>query len=168
MADEGGILAEGLLGAPPAGIAGDIEHRRQPLMRADAAQLLADFGGHLGGQFGLEGAGKPQHLRVHRAAQPHVAGAAFLVNHGRDAEPGLLDKVALQGVVEARDRGGFEGGIPGGAGDLPDAMLEQAIGLAGREILVLLNFVHPDGADLGQFLVQRHLGEQGMRRVEMV
>ena len=73
-----------------------------------------------------------------------------------------LTKIALHGVVEARDRGGFEGGIPGGAGDLPDAVLEQAIGLAGREILALLNFVHPDGVDLGQFLVQRHLGEQEM------
>ena len=39
MADERRILAEGLLGAPPAGITGDIEHGRKALMRADAAPI---------------------------------------------------------------------------------------------------------------------------------
>ena len=73
MADEQRVFAEGFLHTPPPRIACYVQHGGKPLPRADGKQLLADRSRHRLGELGLEGAGKPQHLRVHRPAQHHRA-----------------------------------------------------------------------------------------------
>ncbi len=47
LAHEIGVFAEGLFGAAPAGVAGDVEHRGKALAAADGAQLGADGGADL-------------------------------------------------------------------------------------------------------------------------
>ena len=116
------ILAVGLLGAPPARVAHDVEHGRQPLMGARLPHLDPDPVGHRRVQVRLEGAGDPDRLRVHRRAASHQARADLLVDDGRDAQPRALDQPPLQLVGDARHLVGRQRARSGDARDLPEAV----------------------------------------------
>ena len=53
-ADQVGVLADGLLGPPPARVPGHVEHGRQALVDADRSHAGADGRGHLADQPGVE------------------------------------------------------------------------------------------------------------------
>ena len=95
-----GILSIGFFGAAPAGIARQIENRREGLAFAGSAHFLADSGKDLFHQNGIPGAGEPKGLRKAGAAVGHVAVQAFAKENVGNAEPGFLQLVALQGVVD--------------------------------------------------------------------
>ena len=90
LADQGGVFAEGFLQAAPARVARHIQHGCQALVRAHRPHLLADDFCHDSRQLGLEGSSQPDHLRESRAPQGHITRTAFLMNDGRNAEPGFI------------------------------------------------------------------------------
>ena len=100
--DEIRILAERLLGAAPARIAAHVEDGSEAVVRADRAHLAADRLGQRPGERRVPGARKADRLREDRRVARHQPGADLLVDDRGDAEPGLLDEVALDRVGELR------------------------------------------------------------------
>ncbi len=160
VADEQRVFAESLFHPPPAGIAGHIQDRGQALVGADRPQLTSDLGGHPLGQLGPPGGGQAEHLRVNRAAQSHISGAALLVDDGWDAQAGFFDQISLESIVETGNGGRFKGGITRRTSNLADAVGQELPGLSSRKIRARLNLVRPSRIQLGQFFIQGHLGEK--------
>ena len=121
--DQVRILAEGLLDPPPARVAHHIQHRRETLVCADGPHLPAHHGGHLACQLRLPGTGQPDDLWKNGCVACHVAGAAFLVHHGGDAEAGFVAQKALDCVSGGGAFVWFQVARAADACDLADAML---------------------------------------------
>ena len=158
--DEVRILAVGLLGAPPARVAHDVEHRRQPLMGARRPHLDPDPVRHRGVQVRLEGAGDPDRLRVHRRAASHQARADLLVDDRRDAQPRALDEPPLQLVRDARHLLGRQRARSGDARDLPEAVPADRGGAVVVDLVAADELEHPRGAELRHLLLRQHARQQ--------
>ncbi len=164
-----GVLAEGLLDAAPAQVAGDVQDGGEPLVDAEPAHGPADARGHALDEAGVEGGAPGRRDRVDGGPPGGQAGQALLVCDGRDAEPVGGHDLALaagQGGA-ARDRvhrGGAEG-----PGELAQAVLDHLLpgeGFTGGVVLVGGDRgaggvgTHPDAVELGRLLLQGHGGEQ--------
>ena len=158
--DEVRILTVGLLGPPPARVADDVEHGRQPLMRPRLAHLDPDPVGHRSVQVRLEGAGDPDRLRVHRGATSHQARADLLVDDRRDAQPRALDQPPLQLVGDARHLVGGQRARSGDARDLPEAMPADRGRAVVVDLLAADELEHPRGAELRHLLLRQHARQQ--------
>ena len=124
--DEVGILAVGLLDPSPAGVAGDVEHRRQRVAGADRHHLGPDDVGHLGDQRLVPGRGQADGLGELGRIAGAVAGHALLVDHHRDAQPGPLHRDPLDLVHQAGTGRRAQAGRRADAGHVADAVLELA------------------------------------------
>ncbi len=129
--DQMRILAEGLFDPSPARVAHHIQHRREALMCADGPHLRAHHPGHRARQLRLPGAGQADDLREDGRVARHVAGAAFLVHHGGDAEAGFVEQKALDRVGCGRALVRFQVARAADAGDLADAVLHQRLACSG-------------------------------------
>ena len=119
------VLAERLLEPPPARVATDVEHGSEALMRTSRTHLLSYGGGELLDERRLPRARKADRLREDRCVARHQPGADLLVDDGRDAEPRLLDEVALQEVRELRRFVRPPAARPRDARDLTEAVPEE-------------------------------------------
>src|SRR5690606_39193610 len=86
-ADQVRVLADGLLGAAPAVVAGHVEYGREALVDASGAHGAPDPARHLLDEFGVEGGAPAQRGRVDGRPPGGEAGQALLVHLGGDAEP---------------------------------------------------------------------------------
>ena len=97
-ADQPGIFAEGFFSAPPAHVARNVQHRRQPLPTASRSRLFADGRGHLLDQLRVPGGGVVQRRRKQRGVLAQQADQTLFMKQRRDAEPRLLHQRFLQAV----------------------------------------------------------------------
>ena len=95
-ADQIGVLAERLLDAPPAVVAHDVEHRRQPLVDADRVHALPDRARHPLHDLGVEGRRPRQRGRVDGGVERGEPRQALVVRDRGHAEPRARDELLLQ------------------------------------------------------------------------
>ena len=98
LRDQVRVFAVGLLDASPARIARHVHHRRQRLVRAAHARFLGRHREERFDQLRIERGAQADGLRKAGGAVRGVAVQAFLVEHHRDAEAGVLDEELLDGV----------------------------------------------------------------------
>ena len=158
--DEVRILAVGLLGPPPARVAHDVEHRREPLVGARLPHLDPDPVGHRSVQVRLEGAGDADRLRVHRRAASHQAGADLLVDDRRDAKPRPLDQPSLQVVPDARHLLRSQRARSGDARDLSETVPADRRGAFVVDLLAAHELEDPGRAELRHLLLRLHARQQ--------
>ena len=126
--DQVGVLAVGLLDAPPARVARDVEDRRQALVGAHRAQLAREAARERLDQLRIPRGREADRLReAHRVARDEPV-QALLVDDGRDAQARLFHEEALDLVGQGGDDGHLEARGPGHARDLPDARARDAPG----------------------------------------
>ena len=99
---EVGVLAVGLVDATPAGVAGDVHHRRERLEQADAAHLPTDEVGHLLDGVRVPARGQADRCREHGEVRGEDAVEGLVVEDRRDAQAGAFDQEALDLVDGAR------------------------------------------------------------------
>ena len=159
-ADEVGVLAVGLIGAAPAGVAADVDDRAHGRVDAHGAALLPDDGGHLPGQFWLPGGAHVDLGREQGAAGGGVAAEVLGLEGDGNAQAGLFHKVALDFIGDLGDllrvhdaHHGILGEAAVPVGEFPAQSLQAHLA------------VHDEGggqvaAELGGFFLQRHAGQQ--------
>ena len=155
-----GILSKGLFQASPAWVAGDIQYWRQPVVHAGSPHLRARHAGLRLSQFRLPGARQADALRKHIRAAGHEAAAAFVVNHGRDAQAGLSHKKVLGLRVGLRHLRRSHRIASGRAHHLADAVVQHRLGLFRHKVGLVEHVVQPDGAQLSDLLFRCHAGQQ--------
>ena len=119
-----------------------------------------DRRGHRLDQLGIPGGGGADRLLEARRVAGQQAVQRFLVDDGRNAEPGLLDQVALDLVGERRDLTGAQVGRPGQSRDLADATSEEPSGTRMVERPDPDDLERPDRPELGDLLLDGHPAEQ--------
>jgi hypothetical protein len=105
----------------------------------------------------LEGRRQTEHLREHRSSLHHRPAAAFFVQDGWNAEPGLLHQGLLDQVADPGDLRRRHGRGAANPGHLTDAVLKSGGDLRRVNLAFCLELVHPARTQLGELLVQRHL-----------
>ncbi len=118
------IFTEGLFRTPPAHVAGNVQHRSQPLLTPDGSSLFADLLRCALYQRRIPGGTVVQRRREQRCIFAQQSHQTLLMKQRRNAEPGLLHHHALQTV------GGSHAGFcinnvrAERSGDLPDTQLQ--------------------------------------------
>ncbi len=158
------VFAVRLLDASPADVARDVDDRREHLPDAARAGFSGGGGGHTRHERGVPRCRQADRLRERRGAGLGEAVQRLLEGDDRNAEPGLLDEVALDGVDPL--------GVPAGnvsgrrlrarlgaalaAGRLGDLQAEDATRVVeGRVVQVARDHVQ-----LPELLLERHAREQ--------
>ena len=158
---EDGILTEGLVVAAVAGIARDLEHRREG--PSNTHGCCASSGGRLAvvDQCGVGGRAHADAVRENLGAEHIVVAMHRVVAiDDRDMQPRILDRVLLQGIDIGRPAirniraGNVTAPREQGAGAIGDQRLLHP-GLGKRKVRVDLDHL-PD------FLADVHLSEQGV------
>ncbi len=145
---EVGILAVGLLHATPAHVAGQVHHRREHLPDAPASGFVRDRPRDPRQEQRVPGGREADGLGKHGRAGAHQAVQGLFERDDWNAQPGLLDEVALDRV----DPLGLHAG-PGAAGDL---QAEHTVGpVAGRVLQVT-----GEHEQLPELLFERHPAQQ--------
>ena len=111
-ADQVGVLAVGLIGAAPAGVPGNVDHRAHGAVGAHRPAFLADHPAHFLSELRLPGAGQIDLGGEQGTARPGPAAEVLGLQGHRDAQAGFLHKIPLDLV---RDPGGH--GRVGQAGE---------------------------------------------------
>ena len=177
--DQVRVLAHGLLDPAPAVVADHVEHGGQALVHAERGHVPADRGGHPLDQLGVEGGAPGDRGRVDGRAVRGEPGQALLVHQRRDAEPGPLDHHPLLAdqLGRALGRGDRHAAVhPGEVAEPVLAGVGQAARRPGREHVLHRGDVEgavldghlldpdvgtdPAAAELGDLLLEGHLGEQ--------
>ena len=177
--DQVGVLAHGLLDPAPAVVADHVEHRGQALVHAERGHVPADRGGHPLDQVRVERGAPGDRGRVDGRAVGGEPGQALLVHQRRDAEPGSVDHHPLLAdqLGRALGRADRHAAVhPGEVAEPVPAGVGQGDGRAGREHVlhggdvegaVLVGHLldpgvraDPAAAELGDLLLEGHLGEQ--------
>ena len=178
-ADQVRVLADRLLGAAPAVVAGHVEHRGEALVDAGGAHRPADPAGHLLDQVGVEGRAPAQRGRVDGGPPGREAGEALLVHLRRDAEPAGRHDLRLRGG----QRPGAEHRVDRRGAERP-GQLAQPVPDDGRSTAAASPVMSdwcgatpsprgvgadPDPDELGELLLERHqrqerLGPLGRRQ----
>jgi hypothetical protein len=103
---------------------------------------------------------QPDRLReAHRVARDEPV-QALLVDDGRDAQARALHEEALDLVGQRGDDGHREARRPGHARDLADARAQALLRLAVLEAIAVEHLEDPDGAELGELLLERHAAQE--------
>jgi hypothetical protein len=144
---EVGVLAVGLLDAPPAGVAGEVEIRREDLADARRARLGADCLRDLADERVVEGRAERDRLREDGAAGVADAMERLARHQERDAEARLLAEEALD-RVEAPGRREVGVGV------------RRPVAVAAGFARVLVDVEAPHEAHLRDFLADGHAPEQ--------
>ncbi len=158
--DEVRIFAQRLLDASPAWIARDVEHGGQRVMRAHGPHLRLDHRGHFFHEFGIPRARHADRLRKARRAQRHIAAAAFLVHHRRNAQPRVVDQPLLDRVRQSGAVRRAQVARPANTRNLADAMRHQPSGFPLREGQAVQKLEYPCAAQLSHLFFERHLRQQ--------
>ena len=125
--------------------------------------------GHLLDQRRVPGGGEADRLRVADAVAAHHAVQRLLVDDGRDAQPGALDEVPLDGVREAaHPRAAPRLVEPTTRVTWPMPCAIRSVRLGRVEGAVGEDLERPEGAHLGELLVERHPREQVLRRAPSI
>ena len=82
------------------------------------------------------------------------------MDDGRNAQAGALHEEALDLVGEGGDGGHREARRAGHARDLPDARAQSLLRLAAVETIGVEHLEDPDGAELGELLLDRHAAQE--------
>ena len=161
-----GVLAEGLLGPSPAGIAGYIQIGGQDLLMSHGAGLGGDAVTHLSHQLGIKGLGQGQGHGEDGSTVPGDAVEGLTRKDGGDAQAGPLHQPLLHTVLD----GGHRIDIV----EVADAVVphvlvelfgqEGVVGLHGAGIAVGQRVdveLHAAGdVDLADLLLQGHAGKK--------
>ena len=154
------VLSVGLLDTPPPRVASDVQHRRQRLAGTDREHLGADVTGDGRQEFAVPGRGQADRLgELHRVARAEP-GDGLLVQHGGDAEAGVVDEPLLDLVVQTRDSGRAQPGRRGDPCDLTCAVGQVLAGGGRREVVVAHEFGGPHAAELCELLGECHAAQQ--------
>ena len=160
LTDEVGILAVGLVGAAPAGVAGDVDDGAHGTVDAHGPALLPDDGGHFFGQLRLPSGADVDLGGEEGAACRGIAAEVFGLEGHRDAEAGVLDEVMLQVVGDLCDLHRIHDADHGVLGDPAVSVGE----FFGQFLLVHLALGQHRGgqvaAELSGFFFQCHPAEQ--------
>ena len=168
-ADQERVLADALLVATPARVAHHVGHRRERLVRADRAHLAADRSRHAADQRGIPGGAVVERRRELRGAFGHEAAERLFVRDRRNAEPRVLDQMALERIQRVRALARRDGPTAERPRDLPDAVAQQLAlidrrahehALERREVAARGIERQPHGTELRDLLVARHPREQ--------
>ncbi len=167
------VLADGLLDAPPAHVAYDVQDRGESLVYADGTHVTADRGGHLVDQLRMEGGAPGQWYRVGGRTPGGEAGKALLVRQCRYAEPVRAHDPLLGTEERESTDGGVDRGCSERAGQLSEAVGKQVVECDGLPHVVLergdfaslVGRAHPDAEELGDLLLEGHGGDQGVSSV---
>ena len=169
-AHEIGVLAQGLLGAAPAHVAGDVEHRGQALVAAHGADLASDRARGALDQLGIPGGAVRERGGKHGRAARHEAHQALLVRQRGNAEAGLLAQELLEPVEGTNPLARVDAVAAQRTGDLAQAVNQAlphhlGVGSPGevvlpRAVAAVLGKDQPERVHLGDLLVDRHAREQ--------
>ncbi len=162
------VLADGLLDTTPAGVAHDVEHRREALVDADRTHVVADAAAHLADEVGVEGRAPAERHRVCRRTPRGEAGEALLVGESRDAEPSGGDDLLLGALQRQRPDGGIDGCRPEGPSELTEPRGQDRVEvdvvvhlvLVRCDILAVVRGADPHSVQLRDLLGDRHLSHE--------
>ena len=170
-ADQVGVLAHALLDAAPAGIADDVQHRRQALVHAKGPHRASDGLGHRFDELGVEGRTPRERGGEGRGLPGRQPGEALLVDEGGDAQAGVAHQAPLEVPQPGLALGGVDGAGPVHAGELTQPVL-GGVGQRRAAGEVALQRCHglsvalvPEAHELGELLGEGHLLQQGLDRV---
>ena len=99
-----GVLTEGLLGAPPAGVAGYVQIGGQDLLVTQHAGLGGDAVSYFPHQLGIEGLGQSQGHGEDGGPTPSDTVESLTRKDGGDAQAGTLHQPLLHLVLDGGDR----------------------------------------------------------------
>jgi hypothetical protein len=124
-----GVLAVGLRDATPARVAGDIHHRRERMEHADRPHLAPHDVSHLPHSVRIPRRGQPERRRKRREVRCHYAVERLVVEERRDLQARFGDEISLDRVDAVGDL--LRQLVPeqADAGDVSDAVSEQAVHL---------------------------------------
>ena len=154
------VLAVGLFDPAPARVARDVEDRAQGVAGAGRQHPPADRAGHPADEVGVERGPGADRLLEARRVQREQAVERFLVDDGRDPETRLLDQEPLDHVRRASDLRCAQVRGTGQTGDLTDAVARQCPEPFRIGSVLADHLECPDGAQLGDLLVQGHPGDE--------
>ncbi len=161
------ILAVRFFHPAPARFTGDVDHRRECVVRAAQASFESRHREERLDQLGIKGRAQRDGLRKTRAFRGCVAVQALLMEHNRNAEARVLEKKSLDGVGQLRhaSRRLPAAGVTGAANLSDTAAIAESF-LRFRLVEVaflvhqLLRLLLPDAEHLRSFLFERHAGKQ--------
>ena len=164
------IGADRLLHPAPAGVTGHVEHGRQALMDARRPHASPDRLGHLAHEVGVERGAPCERGREGRGRKGGEPGQALLVSDRRDAEPIVADDLCLQpgqlpDAFGRLQRAGAENPREV-AQSVPDQLPQRRhvrgeLALQRRDAVAIGGgAAQPDAAQLREFLLQGHPGQQ--------
>ena len=155
------ILAVGLLDPAPARIARHVEHRRERMPGTGREHPSPDRRRHRLDELGIPGRRRADRLLEARRVAGHQAVQRFLVDDRRDAEPRLLDQVALDLVGRARrPRWRHRLVAPANRVIWPMPRPMSSSGSFAVERPDPDDLERPDGPELGDLLLDGHPAEQ--------
>ncbi len=154
------ILAVRLLEPAPSGITRDVQDRCQRLAGTGRSQVPADPASHQLGQGRVpcrrqaDGLGEAGRVTGHDPVQ------GLLVEDGRDPQPRLLDKEALDGVAQLHHLLRGQIGGAGHASDLPQSVRYPLARACRVELVAIGQLEGPRRAELRDLLRHAHPGQQ--------
>ena len=155
--DQIGIFSIGFLGAPPARVAGQVQHRRKDIVCASGPHLFCHNFEHPPVQVGIPGTGQPDRLREAGRFVGHVTVQAFPDPQRRDAQARFFAQEFLHGVQIGDGLTRLAAAVMGV--DVGDPIHEMLAGEVERKRPIA--FLQPKRADqLRTFFAQRHPGDQ--------
>ena len=162
------VLPVRLFDPTPAGVARDVEDRRQGDPPAGRQHPPSERVGHGQDQLRVEGGGRSDRLLERWRIPGEQPMERLLVEEGRDPQPRLLEQVPLDLVAGPSHVGGIQVGGAGDPGDVAEAVLEEAVRLVGVQADRCVDELErPRRPELGELLVERHPPEEvGDARVD--
>ena len=159
-AGEVGVLAVRLLDPPPAGVARDVEDRRQRMPGTGEQHPAPDRLGHRRHRVGVERRrGADRLLEAGRGPRDEAV-QALLVDDRRDAQSRSLDELALDGVGGLGHLDGAEVRRAGEARDVADPVGGQRGQPTGIEAVLAHHLERPERPQLGHLLGPRHAPQE--------
>lgn len=166
---EVGVFADGLLGAAPAVVAGDVEDRGEPLVDPGGTHGLTDLPGHLGDERGVEGRPPRQRHRIGGRLPGCEAGEALFVDLRGDAEAAGRHDLLLRGGERPGTGDRVHGDGAEGPGQLSEAVLDERV--PRWDVLRQVGLVRcdasargvgpdPDAYELRDLLLEGHHGDE--------
>jgi hypothetical protein len=159
-ADQIRVLAVGLGHPAPAGVASDVHDRRKGMEHADRSHLAAHDVRHLLDRAGIPGRGQADRRREGGEARGDHAVERLIMEDRGDLEARLGDQVPLDGVDALCDLVGQLVPQQPDAGDMADAVAQEAVHLAAHRPVRPDDGERDDARQLHRLLLDGHLMQQ--------